>query len=133
MTEASAASDVKHVLETWAEKTRRGLLDEVLANHASDVLIYDVLPPMKYESAKAYRASWGDWQPETTGDGQFEFEDLDVDANDGLAFASGLIRCGGTLPNGHTFEDIVRATFCLKKEPGGWKIVHQHISKPWSK
>lgn len=68
-------SAIRALLESWASATRQGRQDDVLANHAQDVLIYDVLPPMKYESAAAYRKSWEDWQPETQGEIRFDLED----------------------------------------------------------
>lgn len=131
---SSTSSDVEQIctlLERWATTTRRGQLDEVLANHSLNVLIYDVLPPMKYEGAEAYRRSWGDWQPETQGEGQFELQDLSVCAGTTVAFAHAFIKCGGTLPDGAKFEDLVRATFCLSKSGDHWNVVHQHISKPF--
>ncbi len=134
MSETSTAeTQVRAVLEDWAEATRQNRQDEILKNHVSDLVIFDVLPPMKYESAESYRQSWGDWQPETQGEGQFELENLSVTASTDLAFAHCFIRCGGTMPDGHTFQDLVRATFCLKKIDGAWKILHQHGSKPIQK
>ncbi len=121
---------IHRLLERWAETTRRGSQDEILANHARDVVIYDVLPPLKYESAAAYRDSWDEWQPETAGPGLFGFEELEVTAARDVAFAYGIIHCGGTLPDGKTFEDRVRATFCLRKREGRWVVAHQHISMP---
>ncbi|MBB5056643.1 ketosteroid isomerase-like protein [Granulicella aggregans] len=124
------SNEIQQILERWAETTRIGQLDEVLKNHASDALIYDVLPPMKYEGADTYRRSWGDWHPDTPSDGQFELQDLAITAGNDVAFAHGFIQCGGTAPNGKVFSDLVRATFCLRKSGDGWKIQHQHISKP---
>jgi len=124
------ARDVRAVLEEWARATREGRQDDVLSNHMLDAAIYDVLAPLKYEGTAAYRASWAEWQPETAGEGLFGFEELRVTAGEELAFAHGVIRCGGTLPNGKTFEDLVRATFCLRKQEGGWRVAHQHISMP---
>jgi ketosteroid isomerase-like protein len=57
-------------------------------------------------------------------------EDLSITAGADLAFATAFIRCGGTLPEGRTFEDPVRATFCLQKQSGSRVVSHQHISKP---
>lgn len=122
---------VRQILEQWALATRENLQDAILKNHAPDVVIYDVLPPMKYDSAEAYRRSWGDWQPETEGEGRFDLEDLSVVAGADVAFAYGFVHCGGTLPNGKTFEDLVRATFCLRRCGRSWWIEHQHISKPF--
>ena len=124
-------SQVHALLEAWATATRQNRKNDVLANHAANVLIYDVLPPMKYEGAASYRRSWDEWQPETQGEGQFNLEEVAITAGTDVAFASCFIRCGGTLPNGHTFEDIVRATFCLQKHDSAWQIAHQHISKPY--
>jgi ketosteroid isomerase-like protein len=123
-------TQVRDLLQQWATATQRGQRNDVLANHLADVLIYDVLAPMKYEGVAAYRKSWDDWQPDTQGEGQFELQDLAVTAGADVAFAHGFIKCGGVLPNGKRFEDLVRATFCLRKENASWKIAHQHISKP---
>jgi len=70
------------------------------------------------------------WQPETQGDAKFDLENLSVTAGADVAFAHSSIRCGGSMPDSHAFEDLVRATFCLQKLEGSWKISHQHISKP---
>jgi ketosteroid isomerase-like protein len=124
---------VRHLLEQWAETTRTGRLDEVLVNHAEGALIYDVLPPLKYEGAAAYRRSWGDWHPETVGEGQFGWQDLVITCDADLAFAHGLIVCGGAGPDGTVYSDTVRATFCLRRENGSWKVEHQHLSKPFTR
>lgn len=121
---------IRELLDHYAHATRMGKQDEVLANHAPDVVIYDVLPPMKYEGAKAYRESWDEWQPETVKPIMFDLQELTITAGNEVAFAFGFIHCGGTKPNGETFEDWVRATFCLSKQSGNWRIEHQHISRP---
>ena len=127
-----SVNEIREVLEAWAKATRQNRKDDVLKNHSPNLVIFDVLPPMKYESAEAYRRSWEDWQPESQGEAQFDLEDLSITAGVDVAFAHCFIRCGGTLPSGYTFQDLVRTTFCLKKEAEGWKVVHQHVSKPLS-
>jgi ketosteroid isomerase-like protein len=129
-TDENTESGVRAVLEEWARATREGRQDDVLKNHLPDAIIYDVLAPFKYEGTAAYRAGWDEWQPETTGEGVFDFEELHVTTGEPTAFAYGVIRCGGTLPDGRSFEDRVRATFCLQQENGRWQITHQHISMP---
>ena len=121
---------VRQLLLDWATATRTGARDAILQGHAPDVLVYDVLPPLLYQGTDAYRASWSSWQPQTQGEDTFEFTGLDVVAGSDVAFASGLIKCGGTLQDGRTFEDLVRATFCLRKRSGEWLVPHQHISRP---
>ncbi|MBF0235015.1 MAG: nuclear transport factor 2 family protein [Desulfamplus sp.] len=131
MTITKADSEVRTVLEEWAAATRQGRRDEVLKNHSAKLVIFDVLPPMKYESAESYRRSWDEWQPDTQGEAVFDLENLTITAGNDIAFAHSFIRCGGTLPDGRTFQDLVRATFCLRKVNGSWVVEHQHVSKPY--
>ena len=77
------------MLESCAKATRENREDDILKNHAPDLVIFDVLPPMKYDSAAAYRASWGDWQPEIQGEGQFALENRVVNAMAELAMGLG--------------------------------------------
>jgi ketosteroid isomerase-like protein len=122
---------IRELLESWAHATKQNRKDDVLANHSPSLVIFDVLPPMKYDSAESYRRSWDNWQPETDSDAQFELENLIVAAGSNVGFAHCFIRCGGTLPSGKKLEDVVRATFCLEKTGGIWSVSHQHVSKPF--
>jgi ketosteroid isomerase-like protein len=122
--------DIRAVLDRWARATREGRQDDILSSHAANVVLYDVLPPLRYTSAAEYRAGWDAWQPDTQGEMLFELEDLTVHAGGEVGFAYGVLQCGGKVPNGKSFRDTVRATYCLVKSPAGWRIVHQHISKP---
>ena len=122
--------EIQKLLEKWAYNTKIGAQENILESHSDSVVIYDVLPPLKYEGAKAYRDSWDEWQPKTTGETLFDLKELKVIASEDVAFAYGFIHCGGTLSDGKTFEDLVRATFCLEKRRGKWLVTHQHISTP---
>ena len=125
-----ANSEIESLLDLWAKRTREGLQKEILENHFKDAIIFDVLAPLQYKGTKAYRDSWDAWQPDTVGESVFQIEDLQITSMQDIGFAHGLIRCGGTTPDGKGFEDIVRATFCLCRSPDGWRIMHQHISIP---
>ena len=125
-------TEIRSLLENWTQATREGRQDDVLKRHAADVVIYDVLPPLKYTSAADYRASWDEWQPAAKGEMKFELEELKVYTGVDTAFAFGILQCGGTLPSGKQFKDTVRATFCLRKDGDDWIVMHQHISKPIS-
>ena len=133
ITEMTNETLIRELLKKWADATRSGSRDEVLVSHASDVTIFDVLPPLKYEGADAYRKSWDEWQPTTEGPGLFEIHDLKITTGQDVAFAHCFIQCGGIRPNGRTFEDWVRATFCFRKLEGKWLVTHQHISMPIGK
>ncbi len=97
MTTSDADSEIRAVLEEWAAATRQSRRDEILKHHAEDLVIFDVLPPMKYESAESYRRSWDTWQPNTQGEAVFNLENLTITAGYDVAFAHSFIRCGGTI------------------------------------
>lgn len=130
MKASTAENEVRAILESWAKSTKESRNDDILKNHSEDLVIFDVLPPMKYESAAAYRRSWEDWHPETEAGAIFDLENLSITAGADIAFAHSFINCGGTLPDGKSFRDTVRATFCLERVNGVWVVKHQHISKP---
>jgi ketosteroid isomerase-like protein len=131
MTTTETDAEVRTVLKEWAEATRQNRRDDILKRHSANLVIFDVLPPMKYESAESYRRSWDQWQPDTQGEVVFALENLTITTGNDVAFAHSFIRCGGTLPDGRTFQDLVRATFCLRKVDGSWVVEHQHVSKPY--
>lgn len=127
---SDAEEAIRSLLEDWARANREAQNDQVLAGHAADARIFDVLPPLQYEGTDAYSKSWDDWQPTFEIPSLFELHDLQITAGSEVGFAHGLIRCGGRLPSGKDIEDWVRATFCFRKTGDSWKIVHQHISMP---
>lgn len=112
----------------WADATRKDEKDKVLSNHAHDVLIFDVLAPLQYKGAEAYRKSWVEWWPTSEEESLFDIQELSITASETVAFAHGLIKCGGT-----PTIDWVRITFCLCKTNGKWMITHQHGSMPVDK
>ncbi len=54
----------------------------------------------------------------------FVIEDLAITAGETVAFATGLLRIGGSK------EPVCRLTLGLKKIDGKWMIAHEHHSAP---
>jgi ketosteroid isomerase-like protein len=127
-TETANETEIRQLINDWAKATREGDNEAVLSDHASDVLIFDVLAPLQYKGADEYRKSWDEWQPSSNGESLFEVHELGITAGETVAFAHCLIECGGTPKT-----DWVRATFCLRQTDGRWAITHQHISMPMSR
>lgn len=123
---------IRDVLEAWARATRENRRSDILSNHEQSARFFDVLGPLAYDGVDAYQRSWDDWQPETEGAVRFDLDELAITADQEVAFAHALIHCGGALVDGGSFRDVVRATFCLCKHDGRWRIVHQHVSKPFA-
>jgi ketosteroid isomerase-like protein len=123
-------AEIRALLEAWAEATRHDCRDAILADWAPEAVVFDVLPPLRFAGAEAYRRSWDAWQPPFALPSLFELHDLVITAGREVAFAHFLLRCGGTLPDGKLIEDWARATVGLRKAEGRWAVHHQHISMP---
>src|SRR5918999_1644330 len=86
---------IRALIERWAGAVHRGDLRDVLADHAEDIVMFDVPPP--YEGVRgidAYRETWPPffrWQAQGAS---FQIESLDITAGDTVAFAHALLRCG---------------------------------------
>lgn len=92
--------------------------------------MFDVVPPLQLEGINAYRDSWVDlffpWYGEK---GRFEVSHLKFTADDGVAFATGLIDCAG-VERGKRVTYTIRLTVGFEKRDGRWTIVHEHHSEP---
>lgn len=119
---------VRRVIERWAEAVRQQDLNGVLANHAEDMVMFDVLPPVALRGLEAYRESWAPFFRAFRNGGVFEIADLQVTASDGVAFAIALLRC--ETGAAAQVEPRLRLTVCLRKENGSWLVVHEHHSYP---
>jgi uncharacterized protein (TIGR02246 family) len=122
---------IKASIERWAEAVHAGDLETVVANHADDIVMFDVPPP--YEGVRgieAYRDTWPPffrWQAEGAS---FEIESLEVAAGDDVAYAYALLRCGTPQELAGKPRQRLRLTLGLRKEDGRWVVAHEHHSFP---
>src|SRR3954453_1318008 len=122
---------IRGLIEQWAKAVHAGDMETVLADHAGDIVMFDVPPP--YEGVRgidAYRDAWPgffDWQRRGA---TFEIVSLDVTAGADVAFAHALLRCGTTKELEVKPENRLRLTLGLRKEGGRWIVAHEHHSFP---
>ena len=119
---------VRALIEDWAAAVHRGDLAGVLADHADDIVMFDVPPPQEgVRGIDAYARAWPaffDWQ---ASGASFDVLSLDVTAGADVAFAWALLRCGTAEQDPAT---RLRITFGLRKEDGRWVVAHEHHSFP---
>ncbi|MET7301660.1 SgcJ/EcaC family oxidoreductase [Embleya sp. NPDC005575] len=122
---------IRTLVERWAQAVHRGNLDTVVADHAEDIVMFDVPPP--YEGVRgmaAYREVWPpffQWQAQGAS---FDIEELRVTAGADVAFAHALLRCG-TPQELDTRPGLrLRLTLGLRKEADRWIVAHEHHSFP---
>jgi uncharacterized protein (TIGR02246 family) len=122
---------IRTLIEQWAAAVHRGDLDTVLADHADDIVMYDVPPP--YEGVRgidAYRETWPPFFEWQANGAEFEIESLDVTAGDDVAYAHALLRCGTREEFTENPDNRLRLTLGLRKEQGRWVVAHEHHSFP---
>ena len=122
---------IRALVEEWAAAVHRGDMNGVLADHADDIVMFDVPPP--YEGVRgldAYRATWPgffEWQAQGAS---FELVSLDITAGDDVAYAHALLRCGTPQELAGEPENRLRLTLGLRRERGRWVVAHEHHSFP---
>jgi uncharacterized protein (TIGR02246 family) len=127
----SNESEIRELIENWAKAVHAGDMDGVLANHADDIVMFDVPPPEDgVRGIDAYRETWPPffkWQKQGA---VFEIVSLEVTAGDDIAFAHGLLRCGRPEELKKDPDNRLRLTIGLRKENGRWVVAHEHHSFP---
>jgi uncharacterized protein (TIGR02246 family) len=120
---------IRELIQRWATAVHTGDMATVLADHAPDIVMFDVPPP--YEGVRgidAYRDSWpGFFQWQASG-ASFELESLDVTVGVDVAFAYGLLRCGTPAEFDRDPAQRLRLTIGLRKIDGRWVVTHEHHS-----
>ena len=128
---SSDETDIRALIERWTAAVHGGDLDTVLADHADDIVMFDVPPPDNgVRGIAAYRATWPpffEWQAKGAS---FELVELDVVAGSDVAFAYALLRCGMPEELEKDPDNRLRLTLGLRKDDERWVVVHEHHSFP---
>jgi uncharacterized protein (TIGR02246 family) len=128
---ADDEQEIRALIERWAAAVHAGDMDTVLADHAADIVMFDVPPP--YDGVRgidAYRETWPpffEWQARGAS---FEIVELAVTAADDVAYAHALLRCGMPDELAANPANRLRLTLGLRKERGRWVVAHEHHSFP---
>ena len=86
---------ISALIEAWATAAHDGDLATVLADHALDIVMFDVPPPYQgVRGIDAYRDTWPPFFQWQASGAVFEIESLAVTAGAEVAFAYALLRCG---------------------------------------
>jgi ketosteroid isomerase-like protein len=119
---------IRTLIENWAKAVRARDVPGVVADHAADILMFDVPPPAELRGIEAYERSWGQLFRWFGKSGAFAVEDIVVHAGADVAFATARIRCSGEEADGSVVNLDVRLTVGLRMVGGRWSVVHEHHS-----
>ena len=101
------------------------------ARQASNVVTFDVLPPLHSHGSKAVEEKTRAWFDSYAGEIGYEVRDLDIAADGDVGFCSFVYHVSGTLVSGDGVDMWVRATLGCRRIDGEWFITHDHESVPF--
>jgi uncharacterized protein (TIGR02246 family) len=120
---------IRTLAERWAAAVHRGDMEGVLADHARDIVMFDVPPPHDgVRGIDAYRETWPGFFAWQARGASFEIVSLEVTAGDDVAYVHALLRCGMPEELAEHPESRLRLTLGLRKEDGRWVVAHEHHS-----
>ena len=127
----SDEEQIRSLIEGWAEAVHRGDLDTVLADHADDIVMFDVPPPFRgVRGLAGYAETWPPFFTWQASGASFSIDELEVTAGSDAAFAFALLRCGTPDELADKPDRRLRLTIGLRKVDGRWVVTHEHHSFP---
>ncbi|SHN25134.1 YybH family protein [Cryptosporangium aurantiacum] len=118
--------EIQELIERWVLAVGAGDLDAVVADHAEDIVMFDVPPPENgVRGLDAYRQTWPPFFEWLRSGAVFELVSLEVTAGEDVAFAVALLRCGQPAD---VADRRLRLTLGLRREDGRWVVAHEHHS-----
>lgn len=125
----SPETEIRTLVERWTVAVHEGDLATVVADHADDVVMFDVPPPDDgVRGIDAYRTVWPAFFAWQASGARFEIAELVVRAGDEVAFAHALLRCGTDEELAEVPERRLRLTLGLERRAGRWVVTHEHHS-----
>jgi uncharacterized protein (TIGR02246 family) len=122
---------IRQQVDKIVEGIRAKDLEGLRRIYATDVVSFDVEPPLQHVGIEAKLKNWAKaftfFQ-----DVNYEVRELILTVGDDVAFGHGFGRLSGTLKNGMATSGMwVRATLCFRKLDGDWLIAHDQASVPF--
>jgi uncharacterized protein (TIGR02246 family) len=122
---------IRTLIERWAAAVHDGDLAAVVADHAEDIVMFDVPPPFRgVRGMEDYAAAWPPFFEWQRSGAVFEIDELDVVTGTDVAYAHALLRCATPEQLAEDPELRLRLTLGLRKEGDRWVVAHEHHSFP---
>jgi len=123
-------SEIRDLLDGWADACRAKDIDRLMSLYAADIVYFDVVPPLQFTGRDEVRRNFIRWFDQYDGPIGLETRDLTVVTGADVAFANLVVLDSGTRNNGIEGTVAVRATVCCRRSSDQWLITHEHISIP---
>ncbi len=123
-------AEIQRLLDDGTRSLRDKNIEGVMSLYAQDVVSFDIVPPLRYMGADAFRKRWEEVFSSFQGPIGYEIHDLNITVGDDVAFSHSLNRISGTMNTGQKIDLWLRVTACFRKINGKWLIVHHQNSVP---
>lgn len=127
---SDSVKEIRQLIEQWSQAVQSGDIDRILANHAKEIVMFDVPPPLQSNGIEAYKKTWEVFFSWAKKPIQFTVTNLEITASDTVAFCHGIGHCSGINQKGEEENLAFRLTVGLRKENEKWIIHHEHHSVP---
>ena len=121
---------IRTLFESWTAAVRRRDIDAILRNHSSDMVMFDLPPPLQSRGIDAYKKTWDLFFSWARDPVLFDVIEMQITAGKEVAFIAATMRCAGLKPDRQPEELEFRLTVGLRKIEGRWAIAHEHHSVP---
>ena len=122
--------EIQKLLDDGIGSLRDKNIEGVMSLYAQEVVSFDIVPPLRYIGADAFRKVWEEVFSSFQGPIGYEIHDLNITVGDDVAFTHSLNRISGTMNTGQKTDLWLRWTACFRKINGKWLIVHHQNSVP---
>jgi uncharacterized protein (TIGR02246 family) len=121
---------IRELIDGYVNAVRAKDIDGVMSVYAPDLVAFDVVPPLQYVGAEAFRKVWQEVFEAFQAPIPYEIRDLSITTGDDVAFSHSLNRNSGTMKDGQKIDRWLRWTACYRKTSGKWRIAHLQVSVP---
>jgi uncharacterized protein (TIGR02246 family) len=122
---------IRGLIAAWSRAVEAKDPDAITAAYTGETVLFDAIPPYRTVGAAAIRALWAECLPYFPERFRSEHADLSVDVDGDLALVTAMYRFVPE-PAGHPCGDSwMRVTAALRRIDGHWRIVHEHVSRPF--
>jgi ketosteroid isomerase-like protein len=123
-------AEIKRLIEGGIEAIGDKNIEGVMSLYAQEVVSFDIVPPLRYIGADAFREVWEEVLSSFQGPIGYEIHDLNITVGGDVAFTYSLNRISGTMNTGQKINLWLRGTACWRSINGKWLIVHHQNSVP---
>lgn len=128
---AADEAEIRRQIDRVVDGLRAKDLDAVRQAYATDVVSFDVEPPLQHVGITAKLDNWAKVFL-FFENVDYEIRDLTFTVGEDVAFGHAFARLHGTMKNGVANSGMwVRVTYGMRKIDGTWLIVHDQVSVPF--